>query len=156
MFGKKKIDRTKLARTVSTLRVMENKLRFIEGKLERGIEEKMQEILKVNDLYGKDMALQIASELAERKKVLGNIKAMRFSVERLRVKFETMLDMNATIDIAKEVIPLVADLKKSFIKAAPELSLMFSDLEEKLNDMGIEISSFAQIEGSFTYNNEVS
>jgi len=147
LFGKKKLDRAKLARTVATLKVMENRLRFIEGKLERGIEEKMQEIIKVNELYGKDFAMQIAAELAERKKVLAGIKAMRVSVERVRVKFETMLDLNTSIDIAKEVLPLVSDLKKSFTKAAPEISIMFTELEERLNEMGIEIGSYAQLEG---------
>ena len=145
MFGKKKLDRKKVAKTVAMLRIMENKLRFIENKLERGIEEKMQDLIKVNELYGKEFAMQIAAELAERKRILANMKSMRVSVERVRIKFETLLDMEATVDMAKDVVPLIADLKKNFSKAAPELSIMFSELEERLNDMGIEIGSYAQL-----------
>jgi len=147
LFGKK-LDRKKTAKAIASLRIMENKLRFIESKLESGIEEKMQDLMRINQLYGKEFAMQVAAELAERKRILANIKSMRISVERVRVKFETMLDMNATVDMAKEVIPLISDLKKNFSKAAPELSLMFNDFEEKLNEMGIEIGSYAQFEGS--------
>lgn len=151
MFRKKKLDRKKVAKTVASLRVMENKLRFIESKLERGIDEKMQDLIKVNELYGKEFAMQVAAELAERKRILANMKSMRISVERVRLKFETLLDMDVTVDMVKDVIPLIADLKKSFSKAAPELSIMFSELEERLNDMGIEIGSYAQLEGPTTF-----
>ncbi|HEW63450.1 hypothetical protein [Fervidicoccus fontis] len=140
MFGKK-IDKTKMVKAITQLRLMENKLRMIEDRLQNSIDSKMNELLKYNQLYGVDAAKMIAGEIAEQKKVLFNIRNMRTSVERVRIRFETVMDLNGSVEMLKDVVPLVNDLKKSIVKAYPDLSIMFNDFEEKLNQIGLEIDS---------------
>lgn len=141
LFKRNKIDRAKLAKAIAQLKIMENKLKLIESKIENSIEEKTSELLKYNAIYGSSMAKVIAAEIADQKKVLLSIRNMRMGVEKVRMRFETVMDVGGSVEMLKEVFPLVNDLKKSVNKAVPELAIMFNDFEEKLNEVSAEIDS---------------
>ncbi len=142
MFGhKKKLDRLKLVQTISHLRVMENKIRYIEDRIRRNAEEKFNELIKHSSRHDKSMAQIIANEVAEQRKLAESIEMLRLSIERVRLRLETILDVGGTVDMLKSLSPLLKDVRKTSVGAIPEIGLMFSELEEKLTELGVEMDT---------------
>jgi division protein CdvB (Snf7/Vps24/ESCRT-III family) len=137
---KRKIDRMKLIQTISFLRVMENKIRFIENRVRNNSEKRFQEIISHYAKGDNDYVKVIAGEVAEQRKLANNIGRMRIGIERIRLRLETLLDLGGTVDMLKDVTPMLKDLRKMGMEAIPEFGIMFSELQHKLADIGVEMN----------------
>ncbi len=156
MFRKKGLDRFKLIQTISYLRTMENKVRFIEERVRSNSEKGFKEIVKHYSNGSRELAEALASEVAEQRKLAETIARFRLGIERIRLRLETLLDIGGTAEMLKEIAPMLSDLKKTGIEAVPEFGIMFSELQNKLIDLGFEMDSGLTFPGFSAPNIEAS
>ena len=145
---KEKVDRLKLIQTISFLRVVENKIKFIEDRIRGNSEKRFQELVSHYSSGGDEYAKIIASEVAEQRKLANMIARMRVGVEKIRLRLETILEIGGTVELLKDISPMLKDLKKLGIQAVPEFGIMFTELQNKLADMGVEIDTTTYLPSS--------
>ncbi len=129
-----KEKRISLIKAISSARMIEGKLIMLENRLESSINTRFKELVEAqaaNSIY----KTTLADEVADRKRLLNSIRTLRLSIERLRVRLETIRDVGFAANLIAGLKDMIADVKRNIVSNIPELGVMLGDLEEYIMDV---------------------
>ncbi|HIQ03838.1 MAG TPA: hypothetical protein EYH40_05420 [Desulfurococcales archaeon] len=143
ILGKNQPLRYKIALANYKLKTIVNRLEYLINKMkemDKVLFEKVVEALMVKD---EARAAIYASEVAEVRKLVKYLLITQVALEQVMLRLETIVELG---EVAVTMAPLVSVLKqlKGMIRGViPEVGFELAELEEMMNNMIIEMGSFA-------------
>lgn len=143
ILGKNQPLRYKIALANYKLKTIVNRLEYLVNKMkerDRVLFEKVVEALMVKD---EARAAIYASEVAEVRKLVKYLLITQVALEQVMLRLETIVELG---EVAVTMAPLVSVLKqlKGMVRGViPEVGFELAELEEMMNNMIIEMGSFA-------------
>ena len=128
----------RLLRAISAIRVIEARIGYIEERMSQSIEDAYNKLIKLQERNESSAASLLAAEIAEKKKVYESILSFKLGLEKLRLRLESIRDVGYSLTLMKGLEKIIKDIKKNVALNLPELSILYTELEEKLNELDIE------------------
>lgn len=145
MLWKKRKSKYKLEvlRTISTLRLMEHRLDFIEKKMLNDIDSLRNRLAELQSSGYQGEARALATEIAEKKKIVDSIVRLRISLEKLRTRLETIRDVGLTLALFRGVEDTMKEIKENVVSTLPEMNLLLAEVESRLGELSSSLPSVA-------------
>jgi len=121
--------------------------RFLHGLKNR--EKELYNAAVEAKMRGDEIRASIyASEIAELRKIIRILEMSKLSLERTLLKLRTIHQLGDVVEAAKQIEPMICDVKKSLGKVMPEISWELDGIRESLLAAVSEIASYSIEESS--------
>lgn len=143
ILGKNQPLRYKIALANYKLKTIVNRLEYLINKMkerDRVLFEKVIEALMVKD---EARAAIYASEVAEVRKLVKYLLITQVALEQVMLRLETIVELGEVAVIMAPLVSVLKQLKGMVRGVIPEVGFELAELEEMMNNMIIEMGSFA-------------
>ncbi len=138
--GKKRDDsrqlRIEVTRAIVALRSAEYKVMHLENRIGAKISQLNQRLVQAKRQGRDDEATLLAAEIAERMKLLDQIRGFRLGLERLRTRLETVKLVGEARPLLQGIEPMISEIRSNIATSIPEVGIIYAQLEERLAELG--------------------
>uniref|UniRef100_A0A7J3ZKY7 Uncharacterized protein n=1 Tax=Fervidicoccus fontis TaxID=683846 RepID=A0A7J3ZKY7_9CREN len=143
LWKRKSKYKVEVLRTLSTLRLMEYRLDFIEKKMLGDMNSLRNRLAELRTSGYRDEAEALAAEIAEKKKVVDSIVRLRTSIEKLRTRLETIRDVGLTLTLFRGIEDIIREIRENVASTLPEMGLLLAEVESRIGELGASLPPIA-------------